>query len=99
MDLAVLVDVDVHLAAHAELGQVDPRLDAEAGPRDDAAVVAGFQAVDVRAVAVDFLADVVPGAVRELSPYPAFSITARVASSTSQPRERLARRRRRPSPS
>ena len=38
----------------------------EARPRHDPAVLAGLQAVDVGPVAVDFLADVVPGAVGEL---------------------------------
>src|SRR5947209_15281359 len=61
----VLVDVDVHLAADAELRQVDARLDAEASPPDHPAVLAGFEAVDVRAVAVRLLPDVVPGPVRE----------------------------------
>src|SRR5262245_14634983 len=60
-----LVDVDVHFTPHAKLRQVDPRLDGEAGPGHDATVVARFEAVDVGAVAVHFLADVVAGTVRE----------------------------------
>src|SRR5213079_1324127 len=60
------VDVHVHLAAHAELRQVNAGFDTEAGSADDAPVVARFEAVDVRAVAVHLLADVVPGAVREV---------------------------------
>jgi len=55
---SVLVDVDVHFAAGAEVGEVDARLDAEAGAADDAAVFPGLQPVHVCAIAVDLLADV-----------------------------------------
>src|SRR5208282_1800969 len=61
-----LADVDIHLAAHAELGQVDSRFDREARARHDLAVVARFEAVHVGAIAVNFLADAVPGAVDEI---------------------------------
>src|SRR5207248_1133642 len=70
VDLAVRVDVDVHLAADAELGQVDPRLDAEARPPDHPPVLAGFQPVHVGPVPVDLLPDVVPGPVGEVLAVP-----------------------------
>ena len=66
MDAAAGVDEDVDLAADAELGQVDARLDGEARPRHHPPVLARFQVVHVGPVAVDFLADVVPGAVDEV---------------------------------
>src|SRR5262245_10523423 len=70
VDLPVLVDVHIDLATDAEFRQVDARLDGEARSPHDPPVVAGLQAVDVGAVAVHFLADVVPGAVDELVPVP-----------------------------
>ena len=55
----------VDLAAHAELGQIDARLDGEAGIGQDAALVVGFQVVEMRAGAVDLLGDIVAGAMGE----------------------------------
>src|SRR5262249_51216172 len=63
---AILVHEHIHLAAHAELRQVDTRLDGEAGARQDAAIFARLQAVHVGAVAVRLLADRVAGAVAEV---------------------------------
>ena len=64
--LARGVDEHVDLAAHAELVEVDPRLDREAGPAQHQALVVRLEVVHVGAVAVDFLADVVAGAVDEV---------------------------------
>src|SRR5262245_45461966 len=66
VDGAASVDEDIDLAADAELRQVDPRLDGEAGARQDAALLVSFQVVHVGAVAVRLLADRVPGAVAEV---------------------------------
>src|SRR5262249_49843595 len=63
VDSPPAVDEHVDLAADAELGEVDARLDGEAGARQDAALLVGLQVVHVGAVAVDLLADRVPGAV------------------------------------
>jgi hypothetical protein len=63
---AIRVDIHIHFAAHTEFGQVDSWLDAEARSPDDVPVLAGFQPVDVCAVTMNFLTDVVTGAVREL---------------------------------
>src|SRR6185503_8493410 len=68
-------DVHVDLAAHAELRQVHAGLDREADPRDDPALVARLQVVDVHAVAVDLVADRVAGAVQEvLAEAPRFDV-------------------------
>src|SRR5256712_3762312 len=61
-----LGEIDVYLAPDAEFArQVDARLDRKAGVREQTASVPGLQVVDVGAVAVDFFADRVPGAVEE----------------------------------
>ena len=65
VDLAVPVDVHVHLAPRAELRQVNPRLDREARPRQHAPLLVRLQVVHVGAVAVRLLADGVAGAVTE----------------------------------
>src|SRR5438876_5338170 len=61
-----LAHVDVDLAPHAELGQVDARLDREADSGDDRPLVAGLEVVDVHPVAVDLVADGVAGPVEEV---------------------------------
>src|SRR5205807_2090928 len=63
---ALLLHVYVHLAADAELRQVNARLDRKARARDDAADILRLQAVHIRPVAVHFLADVVAGAMNEV---------------------------------
>src|SRR5437870_11389291 len=61
-----LGEIDVHLAPDAEFArEVDARLDRKAGVREQTASVPGLEVVDVGAVAVDFFADRVPGAVEE----------------------------------
>src|ERR1700735_5279293 len=55
----------VDFAADAEFGQINSRLDGEAGVGQDAADVMGFEVVEVRAGAVDLVGDVVAGAVSE----------------------------------
>ena len=55
----------VDLAADAELGKVDAGFDGEAGVGQDLALVVGFKVVEMRAGAVDFVGDVVAGAVGE----------------------------------
>ena len=67
MDLPLAVDEDVDLAADAELVEVDARLDREAGPAQHQPFFVGLEVVHVGAVAVDFLADVVPDAVDEVA--------------------------------
>ena len=66
VDLTGPVHIYVDFAAYAKLWQINSRLDREAGSRHDAAVVAGFQPIDVCAVSVNFLADVVSRAMGEL---------------------------------
>src|SRR5207245_11744577 len=63
---ALLLHVYVHLAADAELRQVNARLERKARARDDAAGILRLQAVHISLVAVHFLADVVPGAMNEV---------------------------------
>src|SRR5260221_10686715 len=53
----------MRFTAHAELRQVNPGFDREAGARQDPALFAGLQSVHVGAVAVRLLADAVAGAV------------------------------------
>src|SRR5712692_6687576 len=61
-----LGEIDVHLAPDADFaGEIDARLDRKARVREQAASVPGLEVVDVGAVAVDFFADRVPGAVEE----------------------------------
>ena len=56
----------VDFAADAEFaGEVEAGFDGEAGVGQDEALVVGFEVVEMRAVAVDFGADVVAGAVGE----------------------------------
>src|SRR4029453_788544 len=64
------IDKNIHLAAHAEFWQIDAWLDGEARPRHYEPLFVGFEIVHIRAVAVDFLADVVPGAMDELLAVP-----------------------------
>ena len=95
VDLAVGVDEDVDLAPDAELGEVDARLDREAGPGQDEPLLVGLEVVHVGAVAVGLLADAVAGAVDErravagLVDHPARGVVDLPAV------ERAARRRRR----
>src|SRR5207249_6197970 len=61
-----LGEIDVHLAPDAEFArEIDAGLDRKARVREQTASVPGFEVVDVGAVAVNFLADRVPGAVDE----------------------------------
>ena len=60
-----VVGEHVDFAADAELGEVDAGLYGEAGVGQDAALVVGFEVVEVGAVAVEFGGDVVASAVRE----------------------------------
>ncbi len=62
----VLAHVHIYFAANAEFRQINSRLDGKAGVRHDFAVVARFEPVHVCAVAVNFLADAVPGAMDEI---------------------------------
>ena len=56
----------VDFAADAELRQIDAGLDRETGVGQEAALVVGFQVVEVRAGAVNLVGDVVAGAVGEV---------------------------------
>ena len=56
----------VDFAADAELGEVDAGLDGEAGVGQEPALVVGLEVVEVRAGAVNFVGDVVAGAVGEV---------------------------------
>src|SRR5439155_1977408 len=61
-----LGQVDVHFAPNAEFaGEIDAGLDREACVREQTASVPGLEVVDIGAIAVDFFADRVPGAVEE----------------------------------
>src|SRR5579864_6902041 len=64
----VLFNVDVHLAAHAEIGQVDAGFDREARTRNHAAGVVRLEIVHVGAVAMHVFADRVSRAVDEILP-------------------------------
>ena len=64
--LAIRPNQDIDFAADAEILLVNAGFDREARARQDAAVFAGLQAVHVGAVAVDFLADAVSGAMDEI---------------------------------
>src|SRR5271157_4918063 len=66
MHLARRVNEHVDLAAHAELGLVDSGLDRETGAAENQPLLVGLEVVHVGPVAVDFLADVVAGAVDEV---------------------------------
>src|SRR5207237_9292801 len=56
-------DEHVYFAAHAELGQVNPRLDRETRVGQDAAFVVDFEIVHVGAVGVNLSSDALSGAV------------------------------------
>ena len=63
-DGLALGQIDVDFATDAEIpGQVDPWLDGKAGLREKTPLVLGLKVVDVGAVAMDFLADRMAGAV------------------------------------
>src|SRR5207253_1725953 len=68
VDRPLAVDVDVDLAAHPELRQINARLDRETGARQDAALLARLEVVHVGAVAVRLLSDGVAGAMAEILP-------------------------------
>src|SRR5688572_5753636 len=70
MHLARAVDEHVHFAADSKVGKINAWLDRKARARQDAAVVARLEIVDVRAVAVGFLADAMPGAMQEIRAIP-----------------------------
>ena len=53
----------INFAADSKLGKVDAGFDGEAGVGKNAAFVVGFQVVEMGAGAVDFVSDVVSGAV------------------------------------
>src|SRR6266700_1036340 len=65
-----IADQDVDLTAHAELRQIDTRLDGKARIGDDLALVLGLKVVHVGAVAVHRHADGVPGAVDKIFSVP-----------------------------
>src|SRR5205823_6580782 len=67
VDRPPAIDEDVDLAPDTELLEIDPRLDREAGAAQDQALLVGLQVVHVGAIAVDFLADIVAGAVDEIA--------------------------------
>ena len=82
---AALLHVYIHFAAHSELGQINSRFDRKTSARNDAPDVARLQPIHIRARAVNFLPDVVAGAVNEIFCNPALRITSRAARSTCQP--------------
>src|SRR5437867_1315910 len=63
---AGLVHEDIHLRAHAEVFEIDSRLDREAGPGNHPPLVVGFEIVHIGAGAVDVRADRVAGAMNEI---------------------------------
>src|SRR5215470_17603779 len=58
----------VYFTAHAEFWKINSWLDGEASVGQDLAFVFGFEVVDVRAIAVDRVADVMSSAMNELVP-------------------------------
>src|SRR5262249_1431795 len=66
MHVALPIDEDIDFAADAELGEINPGLDADTGVRQGAALFAGLEAVHIGAVAVDLFTDGVAGAVAEV---------------------------------
>src|SRR5262249_6365798 len=70
VDRRLAVDVDIDLAAHAELRQVDAWLNREASPRQDTAFLARPEVVHVGPVAVRLLSDRVAGTMHEVRPVP-----------------------------
>ena len=65
MNLAGRVDEDIDLATDTELGLVDAGLDRKASSRQDQSLLVSLEIVHVCPVAVDFLADVMAGAMDE----------------------------------
>ena len=55
MNLSGGIDEDIDLAPHAELRQINTRLDGKAGARQDESLLVRFQVIHVGAVAMDFL--------------------------------------------
>src|SRR5207249_4721934 len=70
---AALVHVHVDLAADPEVFEIDTRLDREAGPRNELALVDRLETVDVAAVSVHLEPDTVAGAVDEMIGVPALA--------------------------
>src|SRR6266536_807549 len=62
---ASFVDKHIDLRAHAELREINARLDGEAGPGDVASLIAGFEVVHIGPVAVGFASDGMAGAMSE----------------------------------
>src|SRR5262249_52173692 len=55
----------IHFAADAKLRQINPRFDRKTRVRNDSAIVARFEAVHVRTIAVNFAPDAMAGAMHE----------------------------------
>lgn len=66
MNATLPVDVNIDLAAHAELQQIDTRLDRKAGTRQHAPFLARLQVVHVLRVAMCLLPDRMAGAMTEI---------------------------------
>src|SRR5579864_439397 len=60
------VSINVYFAANSKIFQIDSRLDGKAGVRQNRARIVRFQAIHIGAIAVDFLADAVAGAMHEI---------------------------------
>src|SRR5258708_22175227 len=63
---ARFIDEHVHLAANAELRQVNSGLNGKASPGKDCAFVVGFEVVHIRAGAMNILADLMTGAMEKV---------------------------------
>src|SRR5882724_7895727 len=63
---SAVADEDVHFTAHAELRQIDARLNGKARVGNDLALVLGLQVVHVGAVAMHRYANGVSGAVDKI---------------------------------
>src|SRR5689334_11779915 len=67
---SAIADEDIHLTAHAELRQVDARLDGKTRVGNDLTLVFGLKVVHVGAVAMHGHADGVPGPVDKIFSIP-----------------------------
>jgi hypothetical protein len=70
VNIPATVDKDIHLAPDPELIEINPWLDGETRLAQDRTFFVGLEVVHVGAVAVNFLADVMPNTVNEVVAIP-----------------------------
>ena len=66
LHFTLLSNVNVDFAADPEFRQVNPRLDREQRSRQNQTLLTGLKIVQVRAVAMHFLSQIVPGPMAKL---------------------------------